>query len=515
MDKLRHIITSFFSTEAISSEIDEDFSEVRILLKLCVSKFPSLDLYKEFLEQINERDTFHISIKKDDEVIENFTNRTDENFESYVSIIRQDVQPEDIIELILTIEKNIKKNRLSIYFLDEFTKKISNLSFLTFLSLFDDKLSKGVLLFECLEINASEPIFSSHTIQFIGKEEKSSIKEFDKEIRDKRIETASFLCLWDISEKKPLLPDDFFPIQVTPKFTDLVKVFLKVSILYTAVFIFDYLSVKEKVFSYKLNGYKTFGNKILTSKVSEIKIDINSASIFYEIYQWIYSGGNTSDKMSIARNIISLNFDPESLKLSDTTFDSILSSFKIFERQSVQQYIEVRNKLSELLINLQEKIDKIVSNFINDFKKNIVTLLTFFTSVIVLRVISKGDFIGGFTNEIIVLSYGFLLISVGILIYSRWELSKRIALFDKHYGQLKNRYKELLTENELNKVFDEQDPKKLNNKSFVENQKKLFTILWIVSICILAIALGIIYDDFLIVQKLEELLNRVKLSFQC
>jgi len=515
LKKVENIIGNFFSNEANSIEITEDFFEAKIHIQLSVTKFPTDELYIELLGKISERDTFHLSIKNEGEVVENFTNRNDDDdFQSYIDLIQQNVDVGDVIELILTIEKKAVQNKLSIYFLQHFIRQLNDLSFLSFLSGINDRISNSVFLFECLEEKTAKTLFSTNTIQFIGKDGKSTIKEFEKEIRSKRIDTASSLCLWDISEKKILLPDDFYPIQSTSTFDELKKTFLKVALLYTNLFVFDYLSIKEKQFIYKLNGYKTFGNKILTSQVSNIDIDINSTSIFYQIYEWIYSGGNTTDKISIARNIISLNFNPTTLSLSETTFDSILSNFKIYERQSVQQYIEVRNKLSELLINLQERIDKIVNNFISDFKKNIITLLSFFTSVIVLRVISKGDFIGGFTPEIIILSYSFLCISIGILLYSRWELSQRTALFDKHYSQLKDRYKELLTDNEIENIFDQQNPKNINNKSFVKKQKNLYTILWVVSICILSLALAIIYDDFILIHQISAFFNRIKLLFQ-
>lgn len=229
----------------------------------------------------------------------------------------------------------------------------------------------------------------------------------------------------------------------------------------------------------------------------------------YEIYQWTYKGGNTSDKVSIARNIISLNFNPKSLELTETVFNAIRSNYKIYERQNVKQYIEVRNKLSEILIDLQGKIDKIVSDFVNDYKRNIITLISFFISIIVIKVVSKGDFIGGFTNEILILSYSFLIISVGLLIYSRWELNKGVSMFSKHYDQLQNRYKDLLSEKELNEIFIECNPNEKSSKSFLEQQKKNYTILWFFSILVLAVALLIIFviNNMDIITEIKKLLK--------
>lgn len=73
-------------------------------------------------------------------------------------------------------------------------------------------------------------------------------------------------------------------------------------------------------------------------------------------------------------------------------------------------------------------------------------------------------------------------------------------MFDKHYEQLKDRYKELLSVEELNKIFDDCNPKNKKSKSFVYQQKKMHTILWVFSILILTVAITFIY-----------LLNNIKL----
>ena len=174
-------------------------------------------------------------------------------------------------------------------------------------------------------------------------------------------------------------------------------------------------------------------------------------------------------------------------------YDSILSNYKIYEKNNVKQYLQVRNELSKILLDLQAKISSIVDSFINDFKKSILTLVSFFISVMVIRVVSKGDFTGGFTNEIIGLSFVFLIISVGLLCYSRWELTKKVDLYDKQYYQLKNRYKDILSEVELEEIFEECDPKKdKSNTSFVNKQKKIYSYLWGGSILLLSIFLLVI-----------------------
>lgn len=483
-------ILLLFTSETINlQDKREDFSEVKFSYSFELQKIPRESDFPLIISLLNKRDTFHLSILKGEEVVANFANRNNNNFADYISALNTELEIGDNVKIIFTIEKSKKENSISIYQLNWFIDYLNSLSFSTFMNIFEEYLHGGVLNLELQDNSSEKNKFQTQTISFSTMNLPNII---NKSFREDRAYAATTLCHWD-TEKKWLLPEDFYPIANEHENQALIEVFQKVCLLYTTMFIFDYSGMREGIFLYKLNGYKTFGQEIITKKIENITIDLSSMELFYKIYRWIYTGGNTTDKISIARNIISLNYNPETLKISKTAFDAILSNYKIYERQNVKQYIEVRNKLSEILIDLQCKLDKIVDGFTSDYKKNIITLLSFFISVIVIRVVSKGDFIGGFTNEIIILSYSFLVISIGLFIYSRWEFSRRVKMFDKHYEQLKERYKELLSTDELNKIFDECNPKNRKEKSFVHQQKKCYSVLWISSILVLGLAITIIF----------------------
>jgi hypothetical protein len=488
MDLYNKIISLFSSEASTSSKlIDEDFSEVKISITQVVHQIPSTEAYNSAISVINDWDNIHVSIRQDGEILSNFTNRNSQEFNDF--ILSLDVELESEIELIFTIEKNKNNNDLSIYYLKYFIDYLDSLSFNGFIDIIEKQIEDGIIVFYNPEFE--ESLSLTQSIIFSNNTEYNTNESLSQSLREERKKMATSLCHWEL-DFNLLLPEDLYPLIEDKMEKRLVEIFKKASLLYSSMFFFDYLNLKNDSLTYKLNGYRTFNEKIDVSNIKQIDISHSSYALMYEIYQWSYKGGNTSDKVSIARNIISLNFNPKSLELIETVFNAIRSNYKIYERQNVQQYIEVRNKLSEILVDLQGKIDKIVSDFVNDYKKNILTLISFFISIIVIKVVSKGDFIGGFTNEILTLSYSFLIISVGLLLYSRWEFDKRVAMFNKHYNQLRNRYKDLLTENELSDIFNDCNPSEINSKSFIEQQKRNYTLLWVFSILILGIALSII-----------------------
>ena len=95
------------------------------------------------------------------------------------------------------------------------------------------------------------------------------------------------------------------------------------------------------------------------------------------------------------------------LSLNTDTFYSILSNYQIYEKENSLQYIELRNKISEILLGLQEKIDKISDDYVDGMKKNVLTIVSFIISTIVIRTIAKQDVITGFSFPILYLMLAY------------------------------------------------------------------------------------------------------------
>lgn len=474
------------SFQWISTEEDCDALISEYIINAFVQVLPE----RIDLSGLNNRDNLSISCFEDEDIVASF-NSTNTN--SWCDFIREvnAINKEQAIRVKIVIEKNQIDKCVSIYYIDKFLEYIKTLSFTNFLSTINNHLFE-CLIFEVQDDNYED--WNTTSIAFVAKgHNKPILSHISKNEKEKRINEARLLCYCDLN-KYGVIPEDlFFKEEVRDP---LQRIFQTVCHLYTFSFMFDYFSVKNNMFEYKLNGFKTLSASIKTDKVDKITVDNSSCKIIYEVYQWLYLGGNYNDKMIIARNIVSLNLQEDILSVNNSTFDAILSNYKIYEKDNVKQYIQIRNKISELLIDLQTKIGDIVDNFIGDFKRNLIALISFFISVIVIQVVSKDNFIGGFTNEIILLSVTFLIISMGILFYSRWELKKKVELFQKHYEQIKNRYKELLSESELKYIFEDCDPqKKSSHVSFVDEQRKLYSWLWGGSLVLLFITFVVIYNN--------------------
>ena len=133
-----------------------------------------------------------------------------------------------------------------------------------------------------------------------------------------------------------------------------------------------------------MNGFKSIAGKWSLNK----EVDANTTKIINRIYAWGYNGGDIDDKILIIRNILSLNIDASSLILHSNTFDAILSNYKIYQKENVHQYLDLRNNIVKDIQNYQDSILRAIDNFEDNFKKISITLLSFFFISIILSILS-------------------------------------------------------------------------------------------------------------------------------
>lgn len=509
MNNILQQILHLFSSNSIL-DISENYSEVKAEVVCNNGNIPTDDAFNAVMSNLNGRDGLHISILQGDDdnpFVQNYSS-TEEvgQFSLFIQNIASILQG-DNFKIIITIEKKKINQQLSVYYVDQFLEYLNSLPFVGLLFVFDKLFNnEGIIIFE-VQDNLFKEI-STRTIKFIP-QGKVIVKDEILE-RTERLNKIKNLCHCSLVSKYQFIPEDFYLLYTSNNII-LKKLFGRITLLYSAIFLFDIFNTDANgSVEYKLNGYRTINQKIDISN-----IDVDSYEIYYEIYSWVYEGGNIVDKIGLARNILSLNFDKESLKLSETTFEAIKSGFKIYQKENIKQYIEIRNKISDQLIELQNKADKIVDGFISDYKKSLFTVVSFFISVIVIRVVSKGDFTGGFTIEVTILSIGFLIISLVVMFFARWEINKQIVRYDEFYKHLKERYEDLLDKSDIIRILNN-DTDFNSNKSFIKNKQCIYTILWIISLLflfVIVVSLYFINHPCIMVDGFSTIFKKIILCF--
>lgn len=399
-----------------------------------------------------------------------------------------EMDKEDPFVIKIRIAKKCICNILSIYSLKYYLKHLEQTDIISLLSIFDKYFKSGNLVLESQTSDESMLLITDR-IAFVQNNVTPTFSTSDNnDVSAKIIAKAKTLCCNDMI-KTHLLPSNFLVRKSQGDYCcQFAKLLNKVALIYCLCFISDYVSLNDNKLSFKINGYK-----IISGTLDVASLDISSVDKWIQIFEWIYHGGNTNDKISIARNIISLNVSNEKLLfLSDNVQEAINSNYRIYERENVKQYINLRNNVSEQLRKYQKDVVAIVDSFDGDFKKIIFTFLTFVFTSVLIRVLAKNvaDTIL-LPDTIILLLVVYCLVSVLYYFYARWELDNKLKFFDEQYNKTRSLYKEILSDSEMSELF--MDEKKNGTYvAFQKERKTRFRNVWLYSVAIVILGLLII-----------------------
>jgi hypothetical protein len=140
--------------------------------------------------------------------------------------------------------------------------------------------------------------------------------------------------------------------------------------------------------------------------------------------------------------------------LRGETLASIQSGFKVYEKQNIKQYIEIRNKISDQLLDFNNRANKVIETFAGGFQKSALALITFYFSAIAIKVFGKGDFENVFSPDITLLSITFIVGSFLYFLIARWEVIAQRKRFVNSYTNLKARYTDILVSADIDRILN-------------------------------------------------------------
>ncbi|MDC6388788.1 hypothetical protein PP182_08850 [Maribacter sp. PR1] len=413
-------------------------------------------------------------------------NSQDFNIANFLEELNEEFihQEDEKINIKILIQKQLVNSTRNIYDFKLFTKTINALNASQFFSVFTRAFSNGsVLTFNT--IGLEKPI-NTTSIFFVP----INNTEFNEPTLSRKsvISKLNTVCHYDNVDSHFLSPADFSFEDKISVDNVLLEIFDFYSNVLSIIYLFDITSLNGDILDYKINGYKSFKGSI---DLSNIKLSYIQQ--YFPIFKWVYDSGNLNDKIGLSRNIITLHLNKsEEFKLDKNVYQSIQSSYKVYEKDNIKQYVEVRNKISDQLLDFNNKATKIVESFASGFQKSSLALISFYISTIVIRVLSKGDFINVFTLDAIILSTAFIIGSVIYYFVSRWEIKVQRARFVKSYENLKDRYLDLLDQNDINRILNN-DSDYIDNLSFIDKKKRIYSILWFSILTLLFCASMILY----------------------
>ncbi|MBU8576634.1 hypothetical protein WKH33_11700 [Priestia sp. WB3] len=428
---------------------------------------------------INVRDKVSIDFKIDN-LLES-TMRAVEDIGNLISEIgiAIEMDAESDLSLIVNIIKESVDNSVTIYDFDAFQDYLVDMNLKAVLVKFNqlikrEKRLKFEVQHEGIEGGTSSFYFSS-TKNFPN--EPSIERERVISIRNRVSNFVGNVAL-------DLIPQDFKMIDANDSLGSLEKMFNNLN----NIFSFAFLSNKVVMFSEDNNiiDFEFLGHRDLNFTVDYKNLNFDN-DVLTSIYQWVYEGLHPYDKLGLARNTITKECiikDDGRFILHKDCFNSLKSSYQLFQKENIEEYIRVKNTLSDLLISLTQQTSQIVSGLASSLKSNQLLIVTFFTSIVILNAISEKKIEKIFTKDITIISYAILIISFFFLLSSKWYAWMERSRYKVQYNRLKKMYSDILSDTDINEIFDS-DSAYNEDLLFLKKKIWLFTITWLLEILII------------------------------
>ncbi|WP_038175913.1 hypothetical protein, partial [Treponema pedis] len=257
-----NIISLFSSSFELTYEIENCDEMIAIYEVKSFNKTLSQQNIWEFL---NTRDQIAIHVYEDDVETISYISNPINSWNDFINNFRFNNIQHGRVKI--HISKHIKENYLSVYDINNFTKYINELSLSQFLEVINNRFN-DFLVFENQDENY--PQWSTNTITFIPKNATCKISSIESIIKENRINNARKLCYSEI-KKYNLIPEDLYCSEIDAT-NSLQTTFFKACIIYMCSFIFDYSILKNDIYEYKINGFKTLTGKIETKIISNIEV---------------------------------------------------------------------------------------------------------------------------------------------------------------------------------------------------------------------------------------------------
>lgn len=415
-------------------------------------------------------------------------------------------QSEEPIIAILKITKRNVSSNISIYDLNAFTSSLQNLTTEQQFSIFNRAFSNShFVTFNVLNLDKH---FGTANIFFVPVGATSTNGAFAD--RQKRLDSVITASNYANYKDHLLTPDDFKLKIENFKHNQLCSLLNRLSTVLSVIYLFDITTLKANELDFKINGYKSIKGNVDLNSILE-----SDTKEYFNIYDWVYTGGNLNDKIGLARNIISLHFTASGkLELKGNPFQSLQSSYKVYEKQNIKQYIEIRNKIFDQLLDFNNRASKVIETFASGFQKSALALITFYFSAIAIKVLGNGNFVNVFTLDTTVLSIVFLAGSFIYFLVAKWEVREQRKRFVESYANLKERYTDLLEKDDIKRILN--NDKEFNaDVKFIDDKLRTYSNLWLWFLGILLSGTLFLYFTYNLTQLFDTLIWKILFKTSC
>lgn len=450
--------------QGIDINVTERLDTAEASFAITYNLLPTIETFDKIINLIPARDFVSIALINDSDDIVTFTNHQTEA-RDYSTLI-DGLQSEDSINIRIQLNKAVADGKFSIYEYEAFVTDLLPRPLPEIMRWFSIRLSgQESLIFEVFDYDVS---FATRTMAF-----ESSDDAYFKPIvhRLSRLnDCKENACFYNMNAFE-IIPDDFIIQGIVRANTRLQLLFRKIATILSLAYISSSSSIEDGKIKVQISGQRTVNYEMLLTGVPE-------DDKWQNIYTWIYTDGNPTDKGLIARNVISLHCKFEAiLNLNNTVFEAIKTNYSLYLRNNVDKYLDLKRDIAKFIRDAVAQVVEYALSILGKFKTNLLAIFGFLFTVVLTRVGSTRKWYDIFTRETIYLIEVFIGGSLIYLIVCWFETSFKLKKAEKAYYALKDNYVDVLSTAELNEAFKNDNLLKETKKS-AKRGMVIWSLVW-------------------------------------
>lgn len=419
---------------------------------------------------------------------------------------------EDEVNVEICAKKGIVDGMLTVYMLDSFSDFLSGCSVEQLLFNFNDLFNKcgDRITFHLMDVKGylitKSIAFSDNDVRWEG--------EWSRMEQLKNCEDASIFL---DRNKIRLIPQDFTTIGASEGsgLDRIRQIFSGLRNVLSYIYVANTASVvKEKAilqFDPSAKGYEYELMRLTDNEVVS------------HVYDWIFKDDGCVDKASIVRKIINVYCRSEEsiLEIDERVLNSIKSDYIIYQKNHADQYIEMKNKISEFIVDCAKQIQELSHEMVEAIRNNFVAIIVFLMTVLLTDSIDFSQFLdAAVSSNVVAVCWLFTAASVLYLVVTVLTGEQKWKWLEQSYGDLKRNYKGVLDDKDIEEAFVQvnsdgkvSSPLETSRNQYKEFRSKVI-IVWIVAIFCMAIFSGIltrnVYDESVVTTERQETISDTK-----
>jgi hypothetical protein len=460
------------------AEISENFEMLRIQGTLHPQTRVACELIVDELRLMPERDRFELIVEADGNLIKlnGFDN-------AKVRVFFEELKEYDDLEsadISLTVTKVCASGRMSIYSLDCFVKYLASETIADILEGFQ-QYHFGFLE---LEIQHQFSECSTATIAFVGRNQATSLAFGSMQERQEKLDLLSDNCTV-AHQSDRFLPTDFAFV-VPSENVILQNFFSSICATLCIRYIANHSSLRGNLFDYKIVGYKT----ITAENVDAMDL-LPSKDTILKVFNWAYNGAGNSDKIGLIRNVCSLHLDATGrIQFTQQLWTAIQSNYQIYLKGNVENYLEVKSRVSQMVVDFGSKTFEFSDQMLNSFKASALLILTFLLTVVLVNGLKDAGESTIFSSSYVFVVLVIAVVSALWLFLTRDDVLGRFNTAAQSIKDILNfSFSQILLEAEIRQTVE---PMITLNRTYLMSQMRKYTIWWsiILSVFVLAFVTG-------------------------